>query len=89
MTTTVVSFAVGNMDTFLAGADARKANLAKFCSSYRVLKNTNADRISIVCENVDLEKMKAVLSSPETAANRAKNTVLEPMDYYIEVEGAT
>ncbi len=88
MTTVVVNFAVGNMDTFLAGSDARKANLAKFCSSYRVLKHTNADRISIVCENVDLEKMKAVLSSPETAANRAKNTVIVPSDLYTEIEGA-
>lgn len=88
MTTVVVNFAVGNVDTFLAGGDTRKENLSKFCSSYRVFRHTDANRISIVCENVDVEKMKAVLSSPESKATTMKNTVLDPMDRYIEVEGA-
>ena len=88
MTTVVTTFAVGNVDTFLAGGDARKANLAKVCSSYRVFRHTDANRISVVLENADPEKLKAFLSSPETKAARAKNTVLDPMDSYIEVEGA-
>ena len=88
MTTVVTNFAVGNVDTFLAGGAARNENLVKFCSSYRVFRHSDANRISVVCENVDLEKMKAILSSPEVKAARAKNTVIDPIDLYVEVEGA-
>jgi len=88
MTAVVFNYAVGDMDIFLAGADERKGTLAKYCSSYRVFRHTDSSRICVVAENVDLEKMKAALSSPQAAENRAKNTILPPMDRYIEVQGA-
>lgn len=88
MAAVVFNYAVGNVETFLAGADERKETLEKYCSSYRVFRHTDSNRICVVAENVDLERMKAALSSPQAAENRAKNTILPPMDRYIEVEGA-
>jgi hypothetical protein len=87
MTTVVATHAVGSMDTWLRGGDHRKAVFAKFCSSYRIFKHADANRVSIVCEDVDLAKMKATLSSAETAKAKAADTVIDPVDIYIEVAG--
>ena len=66
MTTVVITHAVGNMDTWLGGGNNRKAVFANFCSSYRIFRHTEANRVSIVCENVDLGKMETTLSTSET-----------------------
>jgi hypothetical protein len=87
MTTVVVTHKVGNMETWLRGADHRKAVFAHFCSSYRIFKHAEENRVSIVCENVDLAKMKATLGAPETAKSKTADTVIDPVDIYIEVDG--
>ena len=87
MTTVVVTHAVGNMETWLAGGESRKALFANFCSGHRIFKHVDGKRVSIVCENVDLAKMEATLGAPETAAEKAKHTVIDPVDVYVEVEG--
>ena len=70
MTAVVVTHAVGNMDTWLGGGDERKALFANFSSSYRIFRHTDANLVSIVWENADLEKMKAMLSSSEGKSRR-------------------
>ena len=87
MTTVVATHAVGNMETWLRGGDHRKSVFAKFCSSYRIFKHADANRISIVCENVDLAKMEATLGNAETAKAKSADTVIDPVDIYIEVAG--
>ena len=88
MTTVVVTHAVGDMDTWLGGGDERKALFANFSSSYRIFRHADAkDLVSIVWENVDLEKMQALLSSAEGKAAEAAHTVIDPIEIYIEVEG--
>ena len=87
MTTVVVTHAVGDMDTWLGGGDERKALFANFSSSYRIFRHTDANLVSIVWENADLDKMKAALSSSETEAAKAAHTVIDPIEIYIEVEG--
>ena len=87
MTTVVVTHAVGNMDTWLRGGDERKALFANFSSSYRIFRHTDANLVSIVWENADLEKMKALLDSSEGKAAEAAHTVVDPIEIYIEVEG--
>jgi hypothetical protein len=87
MTMVVVTHSVGNMDTWLKGAEHRKAVFAKFCSNHRIFKHAEANRVSIVCENVDLAKMNATMSSAETAKAKAADTVIDPIDVYIEVNG--
>ncbi|MGL4287582.1 MAG: hypothetical protein ACRCVA_14640 [Phreatobacter sp.] len=87
MTTVVGTHAVGNMETWLAGAESRKAVFGNFCTRYRIFRHMDANRVSIVWENVDLAKMKALLDTPEVAATKARHSVLDPIDLYIEVEG--
>lgn len=87
MTTVVVTHAVGNMDTWLDGGDVRKKIFSGFCSGHRIFKHSDQDRVSIVFEDVDLEKMKTILGSSEAAASKAKHTVIDPIELYIEVEG--
>jgi hypothetical protein len=87
MTTIVATHAVGNMNTWLGGGNTRTALFAKFCSNYRVFRHAGADRVSIVFENADLDKMKSLLGSPEAKAAKAKDTVLDPIDIYVEVAG--
>jgi hypothetical protein len=46
-----------------------------------------ANRVSIVFENVDLAKLKATMDTAETNAVKAKDTVIDPIEIYIEVDG--
>ncbi len=88
MTAVVVTHAVGNIDTWLKGGADRKELFAKFCSSYRIFRHPDeASRVSIVCENVDLAKLKATMETAETNAAKAKHTVIDPLEIYIEVDG--
>ena len=87
MTTVVATHAVGNMDTWLGGGAKRQELFANFSSSHRIFKHMDANKVSIVLEDVDLEKMNAILSSPEAAAPKAALTVIDPIELYIEVEG--
>ena len=87
MTTVVITHAVGNIETWLAGEDSRKAVFANFCSGHRIFKHVDGKRVSIVCENVDLAKMEATLGAPETDAAKAKHSVIDPVEVYVEVEG--
>jgi hypothetical protein len=87
MTMVVVTHAVGNMETWLKGGEHRQAVFSKFCSSHRIFKHGEANRVSIVCENVDLAKMQAIMGSPETAEAKAADTVIDPIDVYVEIIG--
>jgi hypothetical protein len=89
MTTVVATHAVGNMDTWLRGGNERKALFKSFCSSYRIFKHVDQDRVSIVWEGVDLDKMRAMLGSAEGAAGKAKHTVIDPIELYIEIDRGT
>ena len=79
MTTVVAQHAVGDMKTWLAGGDERKALFKGFCSSHQIFKHASKDQVCVVLKDVDLEKMKAIMNSPETAARKAKHTVIDPV----------
>jgi hypothetical protein len=87
MANVVASHAVGNMETWLAGGAERAALFKTFSSGYRIYRHKDQARVSVVWENVDLAKMQAALEAPETAAAKARHTVIEPIEVYIEVEG--
>jgi len=90
MTAVVVTHAVGNIDTWLKGGEDRKGIFPKFCSSHRIFRHPDqANRISIVCENVDLAKLKATLEAAETNALKAKHTVIDPIEIYMVVDGGS
>lgn len=90
MTTVVVTHAVGSIDTWLKGGTERKELFKKFCSGYRIFRHPDqANRVSIVCENVNLDKLKATIDTPETNALKAKHTVIDPLEIYIEVDGGS
>lgn len=56
MTKVVATHAVGDIDAWLSGGDARKGMFKNFCTGYRVFKHADKDRVSIVFEGVDQEK---------------------------------
>jgi hypothetical protein len=90
MTAVVATHAVGNMDTWLKGGADRKGVFAKFCLSHRIFRHPDeANRVSIVFENVDLAKLKATMDAAETNAVKAKHTVIDPIEVYIEVDGGS
>jgi hypothetical protein len=89
MTTVVATHAVGDMETWLAGGAERQELFKAFCASYRILRHVDSDEVSLVFEGVDLEKMNATLSSPEASAAKAKHTVIDPVEVYVEIESGT
>ena len=87
MTMVVITHAVGDMDTWLKGGEERKALFSKYCSSHRIFTQEGTNRVSIVCENVDLAEMQAAMGSPEIAKGKAAHSVIDPLEVYIEVAG--
>lgn len=83
----VATHAVGNMDTWLAGGEERAKLFQQFSSAYRIYRHPTANKVALVWENADLQKLQAVLTDPETEKAKSRHTVLEPVDLYIEVEG--
>jgi hypothetical protein len=90
MTSVVVTHAVGDIDTWLKGGVDRKKLFPTLCTSYRVFRHPDqANRVSIVCENMDLPKLKAAMDSAEVKALMAKHTVIQPVEIYMEVDGGS
>lgn len=89
MTTVVAAHAVGDMKTWLNGGDERKSLFKGFCSGHRIFKHASKDQVCLVFKDVDLEKMNAMMSSPETTARKAKHTVIDPIEIYVEVDGGS
>lgn len=85
MTNVVATHAVGDIDTWLGGGETRAALFATFSSSYRIFKHTDKNFVSIVWEDVDVEKMKEMLGSPQAAISKTKHTVIDPIEVYIEI----
>ena len=86
MTAVVATHAVGDMDKWNDGQNRAKL-FPHFCSSYRIFKHADGKRVSIVWEGVDLDKMKAMLSGPEGLAAEAEDTMIHPIEVYVEVSG--
>ena len=89
MTTVVATHAVGDMKTWFKGGDERKAIFKGFCSGYRIFKHANKNQVCLVWNDVDLEKMKAAMASPEAAARKAAHTVIDPIEIYVEIDRGT
>jgi hypothetical protein len=87
MANVLVTHGVGNMDIWLKGGAEREKLFAPFCSSYRIYRHADSNRVAIASENVDLEKMGAFMSSPEVLAGMKAHTVLEPVEVFVEIPG--
>ena len=90
MTAVVVTHAVGNIDTWLKGGADRKEVFPKFCSSHRIFRHPDqANRVSIVCENVDLGKLKAAMGYRGNQSTNGEAHRVDPVEVYIEVDGGS
>ena len=61
--------------------------LKQFSSGYRIYRQPAANKVAIVWENADLQKLKAALEHPDTEQAKARHTVREPVEIYVEVDG--
>jgi hypothetical protein len=83
----IATHRVGNMDTWLRGGEERAQIFKQFSSGYRIYRHPSENKVALVWENADLGKLEAALSHPDTEKAKAKHTVQEPIDIYVEVEG--
>jgi hypothetical protein len=83
----IATHGVGNMETWLAGGADRAEIFKGFSSGYRIYRHPKENRVAIVWENADVAKLEAAMSHPDTEKAKAKHTVREPVDIYVEVEG--
>jgi len=88
MPNVTATHAVANMDAWLAGAHNRSRLFAKFCTGYRLYRHPDEAKVTIVFENADMEKMQSVLGGPEAAAAKAEDTVIDPIEIFVEIDGA-
>ncbi len=79
---------VGNMETWLAGGPERAGLFKQFSSSYHVFRHAKKNTIAVIWENADLKNLESTLSSPDSMKLRAKHTVSEDVEMFVEIEGA-
>lgn len=84
----IATHPVGNMETWLAGGEERAEIFKQFCTSYRIYRSQEESKVAIVWEDTDLEELETTLSHPETEKAKSRHTVGEPIEIYVEVEGA-
>jgi hypothetical protein len=84
----IATHAVGNMETWLAGGDERAAIFKKVCRTYRVFRHPGQARVTLFFEDVDMAKFEAHLDEPAAVAAKAKHTVIEPIEVYVEIANA-
>ena len=87
MPNVIATHAVGNMDTWLAGGKERAEIFKPFCSAYRIYRHPKENKVAIVWENADLQKLEAALTHPDTERAKSRHTALDPVEIYVEVEG--
>ena len=87
MSKVIAVYAVGNLDTYLA-EDNRPDLFGQFCSSYRLYRLPDQANVAVVLENVDMAKLQRILGTPEVAAAKKADTVLDPIELFVELEGA-
>ncbi len=85
----IATHAVGNMDTWLAGGKERAEIFKQFSSGYRIYRHQNENKVALVWEDVDLQKLNAVLAHPNTEDAKIRHTVRDPIEVYVEVEGGS
>ena len=83
----IATHAVGDMDTWLAGGGERAEIFKQFCSAYRIYRHAKENKVALVWEDADLRKLEAALAHPDSEKAKARHTVREPVDVYVEVEG--
>jgi hypothetical protein len=71
----------------LAGGKDRAELFKQFSSSYRVYRHPKDNKVALVWENADLQKLETVLGHPDTAKTKSLHTVIDPIEIYVEVEG--
>jgi hypothetical protein len=85
MPNVIATHAVGNVETWLAGGDERTAIFKKFCRAYRVYRHPGQSKVSIFFEDADMAKLEATFGEPASVAAKAKHTVIDPVEVYVEV----
>ena len=83
----IATHGVGNMETLLAGGAERAEIFKQFSSAYRIYRHPEDNKVAIVWENADVPKLQAVLGHADTEKVKAKHTVRDPIDLYVEVDG--
>jgi hypothetical protein len=87
MSNVIAVHAVGNLETWL-GKDNRPGLFKQFCSGYRLYRMQDQAKVAIVWENVDMAKFQKLLGSPEVEAAKKADTVIDPIDVFVELQGA-
>ena len=83
----IATHAVGNLETWLAGGAERAEIFKQFSSAYRIYRHPKENKVAIVWDNANLQKLEATLGHPDTEKSKARHTVRDPIELYIEVEG--
>jgi hypothetical protein len=87
MSNVIAVHAVGNLDTWL-GNENRPGLFKQFCSGYRLYRLPEKAKVAIVWENADMAKLQKILGSPDAEAAKKADTVLDPIELFVELQGA-
>jgi hypothetical protein len=87
MSNVIAVHAVGNLDTWLGNAN-RPGLFKQFSSGYRLYRLPEKSKVAIVWENADMAKLQGILGSPEVEAAKKADTVLDPIELFVELQGA-
>jgi hypothetical protein len=85
MPNVIAIHSVGNMDQWLAGAENRSRLFREFSSGYRLYRVPEQSKVAIIWEDADLTKLEATLGGAEAAKAKAEDTVVDPIEIFVEI----
>lgn len=88
MPTVIAVHSVADMKSWLAGSENRSGLFKEFCTGYRLYRQPDQNRVALVFENCDVARMEATLGSPAVAAAKKQDTVLDPIELFVEIPDA-
>jgi hypothetical protein len=83
----IATHAVGNMETWLAGGSERAEIFKQLSTGYRIYRQPNGNKVAIVWDNADVKQLEAALKHPDIEKAKARHTVRDPIEIFVEVEG--
>ena len=87
MASIILTHEVGDFETWLSKEN--RANLfPTLCESYRLFRVPGENRVAVLLEGVDLDKVEAMLGSDVAATAMAEDSVLPPVHLHVQLDGA-
>lgn len=87
MASVIIMHNVGDFDTWVS-KDNRSKLMPECCESYSLFRIPGENRVAVLLEGVDMEKLQGLMGGAAGEAAMKEDTVLQPAEMFMLLEGA-